>query len=288
MSKKLWAAILLGCLSAPVSAGEVSDTLVIEDVNKVKIETRDTVQRIVMNGRKGEPDFQYVQRISIPDSSAVRRTMMNVRDFNKIVFRKKNGSDSEWEGRGHFNLGLNTMVGTPDGYDFKLWPSFALGLGWTAYWHPYGKHNEWGIGWALEWRSFASDKKSYWTKTGDMMALTPYPAGQKSSSTKLKVFALQLPLTFTHYFDQDCDWGLTVGAIVNWNFHTYASYGYETGNEDHSISLKKIGTRPFTVDAIVKVKTPWLPSLYCKYSPMKFFKDNRGPEMNQLSFGVFF
>lgn len=98
-TKKTVAAILFGCLATSASAVEAQDTLVIEEANKVKIETRDTVQRIVISGMKNDPEFHYVQRISIPDSSAVRRSIVSVRDFNKTNILKKKNENSKWEDR---------------------------------------------------------------------------------------------------------------------------------------------------------------------------------------------
>lgn len=41
------------------------------------------------------------------------------------------------------------------------------------------------------------------------------------------------------------------------------------------------------MEPLAIVRMPYLPDIYCKYSPMKFFKDNRGPKMNILSIGFY-
>ncbi len=284
-SKKLFAALLFGCIAMPTMATEVSDTLVIEDANKVRIETRDTVQRIVISGMKKDPDFHYVQRISIPDTSAVRRSVRNIHDFNKIILQKK-GKDSKWDHSWHFNIGLNAMLDTPDEYDFKVWPSFEVGFGITHDWHPYGKQNQWSIGWGLNWRGYNMADDTHWTKVGDMMTLTDYAPGQTETQTSLQTFSLQVPLLYTHYFDKDQDWGITLGAIVNWNVFAVGQREYEFLGEEYEVTTKKIGQRPFTVEGMVQLHTSWLPSIYCKYCPMTFFKDDRGPKMHQLTFGI--
>lgn len=285
--KTTLAAVLMGWVATPALATEVSDTLVIEDVNKVKIETQDTVQRIVINGSKDDPEFHYVQRISIPDSHAVRRTIRSVRDFNRITI-KKNGKPTKWTSTGHLNIGLGTMLDAPDNYKFKVWPSFELGIGLTHDWHPFGKQNEWSIGYGIDWRSYRSDNDTYWTKEGDLLTLTtPYAAKQSETETGLNMFSLQFPLLYTHYFDKHRDWAITLGAIVNWNVYATATREYEENDEEYDVSTKKIGQRPFTVDAYLKITNPVIP-IYCKYSPMTFFKDGRGPKMHQLNFGICF
>ena len=285
---KTLAAMMFGCFSLPVLATEAGDTIVIEDVSKVKIETRDTVQRIVINGTKEDAAFQYVQRIAIPDTSAVRRSIKSVRDFNKIVI-KKDGKPTKWSSSFHMNIGMNTMLNAPDGYNFKAWPSFEIGFAWTADFHPYGKKNEWSIGLGFDIRQFKSSKSTFWAKDAqNTLVLVDYPAGQTETSTYLSQFSLQVPLLYTHRFDDKGKWKVTLGALVNFNVHAEAIRNYEENGEEFNVTTKKIGARPVTVDGLLVLGTPWLPDLYCKYCPMTFFKDNRGPKIHQLSFGICF
>ena len=286
-TKKTVAAILFGCLATSASAVEAQDTLVIEEANKVKIETRDTVQRIVISGMKNDPEFHYVQRISIPDSSAVRRSIISARDFNKTNILKKKNENSKWDTSGRLSLGLNTMVDAPDGYDFKLWPALEIGIGMNHNWHPFGKQNEWSVGWGINWHHYCLDDDKYFTKDAqNMMTLTPYPAGPEDRRTSLNTFSLQLPLGYTHYFDKKHKWSLGLGVIVNWNVYGKANRNYTLNDEDYDIGTRHIGQMPFTFDGVIYVDVPYLPKLYCKYSPSKFFRESRGPEMHQLSFGI--
>lgn len=128
--KKLFlflAVLIAGSASQTALATEIGDTLVLEKVDKVRIETRDTVQRIVINGVKDDPYFHYSQRISIPDTSAVRRKMPNLKDFNKVVIKgNDDGKTPKVEGSAHLYVGMGTMTGAPDGY--SLWPPSSLAL----------------------------------------------------------------------------------------------------------------------------------------------------------------
>lgn len=286
MKKVLLTAALLGCLASQSFAEVVNDTIVIEDVKKVKIETRDTVQRIVISGSKDDSQFHYVQRIAIPDTSAVRRTIKSVKDFNKIQV-KNDGKPTKWETSAHFNLGLCTMLDAPDGYDFKLWPSWEVGFNFLADWRPYGKKNVWSIGLAFDWRTYRMDKDSHWEKTGDVMALAPNPANIDAKRTSLNVFSLGIPVMYTHYFDNDAKWGITLGGIVNFNTGSHANQRYEIDDYHYDVKLKSIGQQVVTVDGLAIVRIPSFPDLYCKYSPMKYFKDGRGPKMHQISFGFY-
>lgn len=289
MNKKkiILALALIGGMATQSRAELVGDTLVIEDVKKVRIETRDTVQRLVINGSKDDEQFHYVQRISIPDTSAVRRTIKSVKDFNKITIKGKDGKPSKWESSLHINLGLNTLLSTPSDYDFKVWPSFDLGLTWLADFSPYGKQNVWSIGLGIDYRRYEYDKDKYLVKDHDVIFPADFSDEKKERSSDLTVSSLQLPIMYTHYFDRKQEWGITLGALVNWNFHATVNHEYEVGDNHYDISTKKIGQRPITVDGMAILYIPSFPDIYCKYTPMTLFKDGRGPKAHQLSFGLY-
>jgi len=285
--KRLFTLAAMVCCTVVMAKAEmVGDTIVIEQVNKVKIETRDTVQRIVINGSKDDPNFQYMQRISIPDTSAVRRSFKSVKDFNKITIKDRDGKPSKWQSSFHLNVGLNAVLGAPDEYEFRLWPSVEIGLKWLMDWHPYGKQNVWSAGLGFNYRELASKDDQYWVKVNDVMGLAPY-TNEAERNTSLKVTTLEVPVMYTHYFDKKQKWGLTLGAVLGWNYYARANRTFELGDEEFDINLKKIGHRPITVEPLAIVRIPSFPDIYCKYSPMKFFKDNRGPKMNTLSFGFY-
>ena len=78
---------------------------------------------------------------------------------------------------------LKVSLTVKDGYDFKVWPSFEIGIGSTWDWHPYGNQNEWSIGWGLNWRTYAMNDETHWKKDNDVMHLQPYAPDMKERST---------------------------------------------------------------------------------------------------------
>ena len=287
-SKRLMMAMAIAtCLSAQAGNEMVGDTLVIESPSKVKIETRDTVQRIVISGSKEDPQFYYSQRISIPDSTAVRRTMKSVENFNKVVIKKKDGKPSKWSSSLHLNLGLNALTSTPDEYKFKVWPSFEVGFQWLADYQPYGKKNEWSVGLGLNYRNYQYEKNHYLEKNANnVLVPAACDPAWKDTDAGFGVASLQLPLLYSHYFNDKQTFGITIGAIVNWNFNAQANHEFDEGDNHCSVTTKKIGVKPFTIDGIAIVHIPSFFDVYCKYSPMKLFKDGRGPEAHQLTIGL--
>jgi hypothetical protein len=189
-------------------------------------------------------------------------------------------------------LGLDVMSGTPGGYNFKAWPSVEIGIGVTGQWRPYGKKNIWALGLGIGWRNYRSDKNYYWVKekaedsNDEVMRMEEYDKKYSNTMTTLSVFSLQIPLLYTHYFDKDCKWGMSLGGVVNFNLNARAIREFTYEDEEFDIRTKNINQRPVTIDAMVILHNPAL-DLYCKYSPMKFFKNNMGPDMHQLSFGIY-
>lgn len=283
----IMAAAVLLSLGATVARAQVkTDTLVLNNVERVKIETRDTLQRIVISGTKDDPDFHYVQRIAYKNPSDVRRTISNVKDFNKITITKK-GKKSKWDTELYAQWGINMMTGVPDGYDFKVWPSFEWGLGILFDYYPNGKKNAWSTGLLLNWHNYRLASDSYLQKdTQDKLVSLPYAAAQTERRSQLQSFSLTLPLIYTHYFSTRRTWGFSLGALVNFNTSAYAHRTFEFDGEEYDVKTKKIGQRPVTIDGLLQIHTPTALSLYVKYSPTTFFKNDRGPECHQLSFGI--
>ena len=273
----------------PETAG---DTLILNNVKKLRIETRDTVQRIVISGTQSDPFYHYTQRITIPDTSAVRRKATSVKDMNKVATKKKDGGSKRVTLMPFLNIGLSTVTGAPTGYDFKLWPSFEIGAGVTFDWRPFGKRNIWSAGLAYNVRTLRSSSESYWTKDTETqpttIALTPYAADQSNTHTLLRVHSLQVPLLYTHAFTDDGRWRLSVGALLSLNLNAYAKRGYTQAGEDYDVFTRDIHQRKLTIEPTVLLKVPHVPTLYCRYSPMTFFQKDRGPEFHLLSFGLHF
>ena len=288
MKKILFAAFLLSCFFAKASAETENDTLVIEKPSKVRIETCDSMQRIVINGSKDDDYFHYTQSISLKSSNDVRRDIKS-KNFNTIVFHKKDGKPSKWEGSGHLNIGLGTLLNTPDDYKFKIWPSFEIGLNTMVDYRPFGKKNVWSIGFGIDWRNYSVNKKIFIEKDDNGFLIpTKYTNGEKHCSASINMFSLQIPIMYTHYFGDEDDWGISLGGIINFNTYARVNRQFELNDCEYDIDVKKIGQRPITIDGIAIIHIPSVFDVYCKYCPMEMFKDGRGPEAKQLSFGLYF
>ena len=207
----------------------------------------------------------------------------------KTIKVKYLSEKDNWEPALYLNVGFNTMVGAPSDCSFRIWPSFEVGLGFKGNWEPFGKKNVWSVGFGIDWRNYRMGNDKYWYKdaTGNAQ-LTPFMAGQTNCKNWLNVFSLQVPVTYTHYFDKEQDWGVTLGGIVNFNTGAHATRMFEFQDEEYEVETSSLRQRPITIDALLMFSTPADLSIYCKYCPMEFFKDGAGYKMHQLSFGIWF
>lgn len=285
INQKTLALLLAAVFSAQVHAAETGDTLVINRPDKVRIETSDTVQRIVIDGMRLNSDFRYTQTVEIPNASAVKTKLKHAHDYKSISIKKK-GKDTKFTSSGYANLGLNTMLSAPSECSFKLLPSIDFGLGLTFNYHPFGKLNVWGLGFGVDWKYYRMSKSSYWAKDAQgMMYMEDAPLTVSDKRTSMEVVSLQVPVFYRHYFGNTEGWAITLGGIVNFNTSAHTTQKFTQGDYETEIELNAIGQRPVTIDVMGAVTIPGFATVYCKYCPMKFFKDDRGPKMNQLSFG---
>jgi len=286
MKTILSAAMLLGTLAA--QAQNTGDTLVIKQPKQVKIETQQNEQHIVISGMKDDDDFHYTQRIAINSPADVRRTFADKKDFNKVRLSKNKDKKGTVEGVAHLDVGLTAMTGAPNGYDSKVgFGEIAFNI--NAEYYPFGAKNSWSIGFGIDWRRYCLGTKKWLGKdAANNNYLTPqdFSSSQSDCATRLYTFSLQVPIMYTHYFDQKQEWSIGLGAIVNFNTGSHLTRTFTTAEEDFDIKTYKVGQRPVTIDLMMTVATPWFLDLYVKYSPTTYFKSDRGPKFHQLSFGV--
>ena len=283
MKKLLLLLALIGVSATQSEAETVGDTLVIENVGKVTIETDSNVQHIVMKGSKENADFLYDQRIEYSDSSAFKRTVKTTKKYIARPITKTKNVEANL----HFLFGFSTMLNAPSDYSFSLWPSFEWSFGGTIDWTPFGKRNVWSTGLMFDWRNYRlNDDKYFGKNSSNEMQLLSYGVGDSDKKSTMVAFSLQVPLLYTHNFDKKGKWHVTLGALVNFNTGAHTTRQYIYNDEDYEVKTTGIGQRPVTVDGYLELGIPSFPDLYVKYSPNTYFKDGRGPKMHQLSFGL--
>lgn len=223
----------------------------------------------------------------IGDSVVYEDGVTAVKEYNKVSLDSK-GKDSKVNLSFHLALGFSTMVGVPADYTVKVGPALENSWSLNVDWRPFGKKNEWSLGFGFGWRYYRFGNNTYLSKDAQgIVGQTPYPDGLSDRRSSMRIFSLQVPIMYTHNFDQKGRWSVSLGAIVNFNTGARSTRSYTLNEEDYSINTYKIEQRPVTIDAMLMVETPYFLPIYCKYCPMSVFKKDRGPKMHQLSFGIF-
>lgn len=185
----------------------------------------------------------------------------------------------------HVNVGVDipTNTGNIDFAPFRSWE-----IGWTLLQYDYnlsGTNSTLSAGLGVDWRNYTlSGHENMFTKVGDVVGV--YPETTKDDLvSRVSTFAISVPLLYQYRFNKS--FALSVGGVVNFNvlgkIHNY----YDLGDDEYDITTKKIGHNPVTVDLMGIVHLAGI-GIYCKYSPMKVFKTDRGPEFKSLSVGLYF
>lgn len=197
----------------------------------------------------------------------------------------KDGENDDWTM--HIGIGVNLVTGVSDGYEFAPFKSWDIQ--WTVVQYNYTPKNAkqtYSIGLGLNWRNYGlKDNGTSFEKVGDVVGLGAFPNNAGSRYSSVQTLAINVPLLFTQKVSKDVSF--TVGPIVNFNVGGWVKRNYEIGDNDYDISTCKIGQAPVTVSAFGMVDIDGF-GIFCKYSPMKVFKKNRGPEFNSFTLGFYF
>ncbi len=194
------------------------------------------------------------------------------------------------------HAGFCTDINGPEGMPVEMGKSYEIGIDQVlSYSYIFNKERSFiSIGVGVNWRNyrmtgntrFIVDEESGNIVTG------AYPEGTESKFSRLKQFSLTVPLYWTQKIPVrmigKSTLAIRVGAILNWNAHASVLTSWEEA-DDTSVkqSSKYINHRPFTVDFLAAVRIAPSVGLYVKYSPMKFFKQDKGPEFSTLSTGIY-
>lgn len=197
------------------------------------------------------------------------------------------GKDENSHWTMHFNVGVDVPTGAPDGMKFAPFRSWELG--WTVGQYDYTPNHSkttLSAGLGFNWRSYTlSGHDKMFGKVNDLVVMGTPLINTDDLSSNIHTVSLNMPLLVRQQFGKN--FGISLGAQLNWNYYGRIHNSYSDGDDDVSVYTRKIGQRPFTVDVMGIVHLGDL-GIYCKYSPMSVLKSDRGPEFKSLAFGIYF
>ena len=277
------------------SVAAQNDTLVINDPHKVTIVSSDSLQRIIVNGRRGDSDFVYQNTIRLVDANYESNVSIS-RDHWELIPSLPVGRRSTADGASqcdhrnvitaHLGVGFTAPTNADSRLDFstfKSWEFFANIIQWD---HAMDRRwrNIFSLGLGIDWRNYRITDDMMFTK--DMagnVTVDRYPLEFEPKFSRIKVFSLTATLRYEHDFGH----GFAIGFGPVVNFNTYASIKtrYKLLGDKVKHIEKNIRQRPITIDWMANMRIADFP-FYVKYSNDDVLKDG-GLKFRSLSFGLY-
>ena len=140
------------------------------------------------------------------------------------------------------------------------------------------------VGVGLDWKNYKLSGSQHFAAEGNGISVQPYPEGASKKSSRLKVFALELPVIVRQRFGRYID--VFAGEITNFNVHSSLLTTYSTANGKVKESTSQnLHTSKVTFDVIAGVNYRKA-GIYVRYSPCRVIKNGFGPKFNTLSWGI--
>ena len=262
------------------------ENVVIEKPDQVSIKTVGDTMIVAVQGKEGNPDFNYVrQAVLAPDEVVVTKERRADLDFHIPLMKskkvRKNKNKIIMRGLG---VGLVSALNAPKGMNVDMSGSFEF-MGPTLEWayYPGASSTNLSIGVGVNWKNYRMTGKTRFIKENGDLVLGSYPEGAKPDFSRIKVFSWTLPLFVN--FSLDKNWHMTVGPVVN--FNTYASLKTYYSLEGKSVKEldKDLRQTPITVDVMAVLNFRGI-GVYAKYSPCKVMNTAYAPDFRGLSAGL--
>lgn len=284
--------IMLAVMHMPLLASAETndnDTVIVNHPQKVTVITGDSLQKIIINGKEGDENYEYRNTIELVDSNYVSKTEINKKDWElrdniaSVSVSQRNNTE--------FILGGPLLIGfaSPthkEGVGFKTFSSWEIALPFISLSHYFDKkrRTELELQTFFNWRNYRLERTNRFVKGEDgRVTLAPYPEGSKPKFSRVKVFSISGALLFSQHFTKD--FGLGVGPMINLNTYASIKTRYNSNGTKVKEIEKDINQRKITFDWMGIIYTPEV-DLYIKYSPNDVLKEGN-VKFRSLTFGVY-
>ncbi|MDE6159183.1 MAG: hypothetical protein K2F69_03680 [Bacteroidaceae bacterium] len=272
-------------------AENANDTVTVEQPRSVEIISTENGTTVNIQGRKGEPAYQYSHSLTTPTDNYIFHSGINPDswqfDVGPFSMQKnvKRNRLAKYSSATKFAFGWNEAPGAPAQMDvtpFKSWE-----LWWIVYEQrirPRANKNMFSVGIGLDWRNYRMKEDMRFTKQDGQIQLVGYPDGAIPSYSRIKVFSLNVPIRYQFRARKA---GFSVGPVINFNLYSSLRTKYKLDGKKH---IEKDNTSayvtPVTVDLMATVRIGGILEIYAKYSPMDVLRTDKGPNFQSLSFGI--
>ncbi|MBR4845339.1 MAG: hypothetical protein IKU98_02855 [Bacteroidaceae bacterium] len=262
---------------------------------KVVIESNSDSMSITIEGRQGEPDFEYSRTVYLAQDEVVvtreRRTAsieFNIPFMNNTKTKEKsyseNKSHSKVKMRG-FGVGFVDALETPTGMNVDMGASYELMVPSIFEWAWYPGHSSFNlsIGIGLNWKNYRMTDRNRFIPEGNDILIGPYPEGATIEFSRLKVFSWTVPMLMSYEFN---DWvEFRLGPVVNLNTHASLKTRYSLNEEEKKETHNLKHYNRLTIDLMGAVCIKRL-AYYVKYSPCDVLDIDYAPSFKGISSGL--
>ncbi|MBP5277917.1 MAG: hypothetical protein J6Z18_05450 [Prevotella sp.] len=266
-----------------------NDTIVVNHPQQVTVITGDSLQKIIINGKEGDENFEYRNTIELVDSNYISNT-----EINKNTWELRDNIASvcvSGNSKSELILGGPLLIGFAapthkEGVGFKTFSSWEIALPFISYMYYFDKKRKTDLNFQtfFNWRNYRLEHSNRFVKSEDgHVILAPYPEGSKPKFSRVKVFSISGALLLSHRFCKEIR--LSAGPMIN--FNTYASI--KTRYNKDGVKMKEIekniNQRKITFDWMGVIDTHEV-DLYIKYSPNDVLKEGN-VKFRSLTFGLY-
>lgn len=149
---------------------------------------------------------------------------------------------------------------------------------------PWRRGPVFGTGAGVAFRTLLAQDWAHYAKEGDALVGLPYAEGERRDNSRLTTFGFDVPLTISQNIVRD--FGVTVGAVVNFNTYASAVTQLSRGGARYKTEYRGLRQRFVTFDLVAMLGWTHDFNVYFRYSPMQPFQDGMGPRMKTLSVGA--
>lgn len=263
------------------------DTLVVNKPNRVTVITSDSLQTIHIEGKDGNPQYNYRNTLQLVDSNYVSTSGID-NDFSFSIgpLHKRSGKTKYPHNEivTHFFVGFNATPGMPNTVDVSTFRSWELWWVIAEYNYIATRHHGFSAGFGVDWRNYRTrDDVRFALDDDEHLGLTGYDNGVAPKFSRIKVFSLTFPIQYKYSAGK---FGFSLGPVINLNTHASVLSEWKENGRTVKESHKGIHVNPVTIDLMATLRAPF-GNYYFKYSPSHLVKDGWGLRFHTLSFGVF-
>lgn len=263
---------------------KASTQIMFSSITDVTVEeTSENVIISFTDSRGNNQTFSFV--FADPDNRSVKSYIgKRSSDFGFTIARS---GRTEWSviSRG-LGLGWNAPLNASPDLNTTFTHSFDITWHMVLGVKMQRRNNSLTFGLGIDWQNYVTHSAHYFHKNADgRISLESYEPGVRDKSSRLKLFALQIPVMYGLRFGHKKHLGFTLGPVINFNTGSSIKTQYKLDGREYSIKTNNIGQRPVTVDAMATFNYRAI-GIYVRYSPMKKLRTSADLEFNALSSGL--